>query len=419
MRAILFLVASVAGFIYGLHSLFCGVGDRDGSIVVAFIVGAVCILLYLAFLDKDLLYYVRCGSPSMVKFMLRLWANPSAEDAQGKPALQLAEEGGYTEVAAVLREALVPVPCGRVADGEQPEEPQEPATPPEIGAERAPACVPPPLPASAIGDGTGGTELMRAVRRLDAKHVKDLLAGGADPNEADDSGLTPLRLAVDAGRKDIAGVLLRSGGYSPVMADDGLTPLQAAACMGDPALVSLMLDLGAGGLRKEIGAALIHARAHGHDLAASLLENALDFAQDPDAKEPTGQAMDAAALTRALVEACRLGDASRAKRLIKLGAPLDAHAPDGRSPLIAAAEGGYTHIIHALCRAGADVDAVDAAGATPLMYACMGGKRAAAEALVGQGADITLKDAQGRTAEFVAKEHGETGLADYLHGLLG
>ena len=62
--------------------------------------------------------------------------------------------------------------------------------------------------------------------------VKNLIAGGADPNKADADGSTALHLAAMKGFKDIAQSLI-SGGADPMRKDKaGNTPPDVAAMRG-------------------------------------------------------------------------------------------------------------------------------------------------------------------------------------------
>lgn len=84
---------------------------------------------------------------------------------------------------------------------------------------------------------------------IDAKDydgVKDLLdAGIADINEADSSGNTVLHYAVQAGEKDIAGLLIDRGVDINAKNNAGMTALYLAASKGDTGIVRLLLDKGA------------------------------------------------------------------------------------------------------------------------------------------------------------------------------
>jgi ankyrin repeat protein len=75
--------------------------------------------------------------------------------------------------------------------------------------------------------------------------VQTLLERGADPNRADENGVTPLLAASTAGNLGIARALLEAGAAPNLGDGQGRTPLMAAAKAGKPALVELLLSRGA------------------------------------------------------------------------------------------------------------------------------------------------------------------------------
>ncbi|MCK9284628.1 MAG: ankyrin repeat domain-containing protein [Rhodocyclaceae bacterium] len=106
----------------------------------------------------------------------------------------------------------------------------------------------------------GETALMAAV--LVPEAVAQLLAAGADPNEADRYGFTPLMLAARYGQRDSAAKLIEAGAHLEAQTQDlptsdneatevrrarvgGKPPLYFAALGGDPATVQLLLERGA------------------------------------------------------------------------------------------------------------------------------------------------------------------------------
>ena len=79
--------------------------------------------------------------------------------------------------------------------------------------------------------------------------VQFLLDKGAEPNMADEVGLTPLIEATEEGHKDrhkdVVHLLLENGANPNMAAQDGTTPLHNAAHCGHKDVVQLLLDKGA------------------------------------------------------------------------------------------------------------------------------------------------------------------------------
>jgi ankyrin repeat protein len=70
--------------------------------------------------------------------------------------------------------------------------------------------------------------LVDAVRRGDVQEVARLLAAGADPNVKDLDGHTPLHIAAEQCRADLAELLLRHGADPNAKNVRGKTPLHRA-----------------------------------------------------------------------------------------------------------------------------------------------------------------------------------------------
>jgi ankyrin repeat protein len=91
----------------------------------------------------------------------------------------------------------------------------------------------------------GHTALHIAVRARAFSWLSYLLGKGADPNEADKNGVTPLMLASQMGQSDAVVALARSGARVDVANDAGETPLISAVHNRSLAMVRLLLAAGA------------------------------------------------------------------------------------------------------------------------------------------------------------------------------
>ncbi len=256
--------------------------------------------------------------------------------------------------------------------------------------------------------GAGGTTtLMYAVLYGNAGMVGRLLAGGADPNLANDEGATALMwaaydaekakvllahgaqvnarsrgnrtaLLVACGRYGNAAVvrLLLAGGadvsvHSPSFGPD-MTALSEAAYVGDADIMKLLLEHRADA-KALGGAALYFAVASGCKECTDLLVSRVG-------KDELSGA--------AVANAPPLGDARPVAMLVADGADPSAKDSDGHSLLMlaAASENVAPPLIEELVRRGAEVNTKDPQGHTALDFARRRGTDAVAEALLHAGA---------------------------------
>ncbi|TLD12007.1 uncharacterized protein PgNI_03234 [Pyricularia grisea] len=85
--------------------------------------------------------------------------------------------------------------------------------------------------------------LCQAIVDLDAEHVEDWLAQeGADVNQRDYTGRTPLHLAVTSSTPEIVALLIKAGARLIARLADGRTALHLAAVRGDVGIVKMLMD---------------------------------------------------------------------------------------------------------------------------------------------------------------------------------
>ena len=166
--------------------------------------------------------------------------------------------------------------------------------------------------------------LNEAVRLNDIVLVKSLIDGGADVNELDSLGETPLHVAAMRGYRGIASLLLENGANLNAGDVRGLTPVHMAAWRGNRDMVDLLLN-------------------HGADMNA----------RDKDGLTP----MHTAALD---------GRKEIVALLIGNGADVNVKSNKSLTPLHVAALSGNRETVALLIEKGADVNARSEDGLTPL-----------------------------------------------------
>ncbi|WP_327194525.1 ankyrin repeat domain-containing protein [Novosphingobium beihaiensis] len=92
---------------------------------------------------------------------------------------------------------------------------------------------------------TGETALHIVTKRRDRTWLSYLIGKGANVNQGDDHGLTPLQLAINLGWRDGAEFLVEHGARTDVSNDAGETPLISAVHRHDTQLMKVLLEAGA------------------------------------------------------------------------------------------------------------------------------------------------------------------------------
>ncbi len=222
------------------------------------------------------------------------------------------------------------------------------------------------LAASAMAAVPGS--LRDAVRSGDLAAVKALLDAGADVNERDQLGATPLLDAAWYGNEQIVRLLVEGGARVDATHDEGgSTPLDYAVLRGNEAIVHLLLERGAKSKK-----ALHTAAGHGRTEIVRLL---IASGMPVDARDDAGfTPLDLAALQ---------GNGETVDSLLVGGARVDVANPgSGATPLGEAAAKGNATGVAALLRAGADPARKDSDGLTPFENAVSGGHLEAARLLL-------------------------------------
>ncbi|XP_078701600.1 uncharacterized protein LOC144927770 [Branchiostoma floridae x Branchiostoma belcheri] len=204
--------------------------------------------------------------------------------------------------------------------------------------------------------------LLKAAEEGNTDRVKQLLAGGVNPNAAGYLQDSPLYKAAQKGHHETVSVLLTAGADVNARGAGQESPLHWAAWKGRHETVSALLAAGA-------------------DV------NARNYEQDSPLHLAVGKGRHETVLV-----------------LLAAGADVNARDDGQDSPLHQAAWNGHHETVSVLLTAGADVNARDEQEDTPLHVAATRGHPKCAEILLQHGADAGLRNKDGLTAEDVAAD---------------
>jgi ankyrin repeat protein len=227
-------------------------------------------------------------------------------------------------------------------------------------------------------DGT--TPLQWAAYRVDRELLAALLKKGARPNVVNKYGASPLAEAVKVASAEMVGMLLDAGADPNVANEDGQTPLMLAARTGDVGVARLLVQHGADVNRREQyrdQSAVMWAAAEGHaDMVAFLVSKRADLTVRARANDwatqitsgPRVQYRPTGGLTP-LLYAARAGCLGCVSAMVEAGADLDRPDPDGMTPMMMALDNRYPGVARYLLDHGANAQTWDWWGRTPLYVA--------------------------------------------------
>eukprot|EP00029_Vermamoeba_vermiformis_P010071 TRINITY_DN5229_c0_g1_i1.p1 TRINITY_DN5229_c0_g1~~TRINITY_DN5229_c0_g1_i1.p1 ORF type:complete len:724 (-),score=146.18 TRINITY_DN5229_c0_g1_i1:264-2435(-) len=222
-------------------------------------------------------------------------------------------------------------------------------------------------------------EFIDAVIASDINKITDLLNQGSNPNVLDDTGRTPLHIAILAKNIEVLKVLLASPRIDPNAGDrTGLTPLHYVAFLQDPVDSTMSPE-----------STRIHTR-ESDSVKIMILNKLLQHPKiDVNIIDSSGNTP--------LIFAASSGNLTMVSLLINRGASIQSSTMNGTTPLHAACQEGHYKIVQFLLDLGAQVNVRDNFGDTPLHFAAKANNKDIVAALQRAGAVMNLANRQGRT----------------------
>lgn len=235
-------------------------------------------------------------------------------------------------------------------------------------------------------------DLNSAVQGGATKQALEFINNGADVNQTQGDGSTPLLWAVNRQDYAVAEALLAKKANPNAGNEFGAVPLTEAARLNDARLVKMLLDAGA----------------------------------KVDSANPDGETV--------LMQAIKNGNQQMAESLVAAGANVNTIEKfHNQTPLIYAAAGGHAGIVKLLLSKGADVKPRSlytdwpshvtseprvqyrpVGGLNALMYAIRGGCYSCVEQLVAAGADVNFPTPEGITPLMLALDNEHNEIATFL-----
>ena len=251
----------------------------------------------------------------------------------------------------------------------------------------------------------GATPLMCIAQQGHPETVRSLLELGADVNVVDVYGNTALHWACAKGDFPlIAEILVSNGANINQRENQGITPLMAAVMVGHIEAARKLLELGADThvLDMEGKSALHFSCAKGDfpKIVDMLLTNGADINQ----RSCRGYTP--------LMAAVAVGRLETVRKLLELGADIHALDMEGNSALhLACAIGDFPKIVDILLTNGADINHRGDQGYTPLMVASQQGCLQAVIKLLDLGSEVDILSDYGESALNIARRKGHTAIA--------
>jgi ankyrin repeat protein len=256
-------------------------------------------------------------------------------------------------------------------------------------------------------------DLPTAVQAGASKQALEMIRSGADVNQAQGDGSTPLLWAVNRQDYDVAKALLEKKANPNAINAFGAMPLTEAARLNDAVLVKMLLDAGAkvDSANLDDESALMLAIKNGNlQMAESLVKAGANVNRIEKFHNQTPLIYAAAAGNAGIVKLLLSKDAFVKPRALYTDWPSQVtseprtqyRAVGGLNALMYSIRGGCYSCVEQLVGAGADVNFPTPEGITPLMLALDNEHNEIAKFLMDKGAYLDVWDWWGRTPLWIA-----------------
>lgn len=246
------------------------------------------------------------------------------------------------------------------------------------------------------GDAEGRTPLSWALEYRSPRVVESLLRYGADPDAQMPDNRSALMQACQS-KRDVATSLVRLlvkyGGDPHLKTADGESAFSLAMNDNRETILKFLM-MGAGASQPSEVENLVVAAANG---TLSTVRRALDAGADPNETDDQGCC--------ALLRAAGSGHYHIVDHLLRHEVELDLPAANGMTALGAAVSAGHLEIVRRLKLAGANIDHQQQQGITPLILAAARGNADMVTLLLDQNAQVDLADDTESTALMAATQN--------------
>jgi ankyrin repeat protein len=330
-----------------------------------------------AMMETPLFMAARSNTPDTVQAMVKAGASINARDAQGNSPLHHAIFWDAQKSIDPLISAGNGINTQNLAG----KSPLHEAV--RLGLNDSETALLARKPNLEIRDIQGNTPLIEAIQSANLKSassVERLVRAGSDISSRNNTGDTPLHIAVSLQRMDVIGILLNGGALIHARNSQGVTPFQMALSIS-PNMVAALLTRDRVGQSDDNGLSPLHIALE-QKVPVQVVKVIIDRGGRVSAVNSAGRTPLRLALD--------MNDLASAKLLADSGSDMFVPAADNKSPVTMALANGE-NAVRALFSGNA-VNNRDGTGNTALHYAAQAGNIEMIGLLLELGANKTLRN---------------------------